>query len=134
MMCEYVEFLEESDDVYRNICVLTILEKGGAELFDMSNMNKSKGKYAQNDSAEHGRFLFLSRHAGNLWLIGLSILLVSILGVMLRWQAALQAGSVGYMLIVGEELEYLLAGLTVLTGCTLLLDYMERAEEKKGAL
>lgn len=105
--------------------------KGGAELFDMLKMNKRKEKYAQSKRVKQDRCLFLTHRAGNLWLIGLSVLLVSILGVMLRWQALLQTGSVGSMLIVGEELEYLLAGLTVLTGCTLLLDYMERMENKK---
>ena len=134
MMCEYARFFEGMCYAHGNICVLATLGKGDDELFDMLKMNKPKGKYAQNDHAKQGRGLFLSRRAANLWLIGLSILLVSILGVMLRWQTALQAGSVGYMLIVGEELEYLLAGLTILTGCTLLLDYMERTEEKKTDL
>ncbi len=107
------------------------LEKGGVEIFGMLKMNNRKRENAQNKRDPKSRCLFPTRRAGNLWLIGLSILLLSILGVWVRWCTAVESGSVGFMLTAGEELEYLMAGLAILTGGALLLDYMERTENKK---
>ena len=97
----------------------------------MLKMNNRQGKNIQNQPAPKGRFLFPTRRAGNLWLIGLSILLGVTIEISVRWHIALGLGAVGYMLTVGEELEYLVAGLTILTGGALLLDYMERTESEK---
>ncbi len=97
----------------------------------MFKMNKKQRKNTQNKQLKRASCLLPTRRAGNLWLIGLSILLFAIVGVFARWYTAVQTGTVGFMLTAGEELEYLVAGLAVLTGGALLLDYMERTEDKK---
>ncbi|MBE6559146.1 MAG: hypothetical protein E7661_09105 [Ruminococcaceae bacterium] len=72
--------------------------------------------------------------SGRLWFIGLTVLLLGVSDVWCRAYEGMRAGAVGMMLHMGYEVECLVAGLAILTGGALLLDYVERRqarEEKK---
>lgn len=62
----------------------------------------------------------------NLWLAGLPFLLLALCDVGVKIHEGIASGAVGFMLHLGYGLECIVAGLAILTGAALLLDYMER--------
>ena len=68
----------------------------------------------------------LTRLAGRLCIIGMIILTLGTFDVAARLYEGFMSGAVGIMLHMGYEIEALMAGGAILTGGTLLLDYMER--------
>lgn len=71
------------------------------------------------------------RLSRRLWCIGGLILLAGTGDVLFRLGDALRSGSVGIMLRLGYDIECLFAGAAILVGGGLLLDYMERKQEKE---
>ncbi len=61
-------------------------------------------------------------------LIGFPVLLAGLADIAVRLHTQIMAGSVGIMLRLGYGLECVVAGLAILVGGMLLLDYMERWE------
>lgn len=72
---------------------------------------------------------YLTRLAARLAWIGLFILSAGICDVGIRLFQGLRQGAVGMMLTLGYDVECLVAGITILTGGVLLLDYLERREK-----
>ena len=72
-----------------------------------------------------------SRRAAHLAWIGLFVLSAGICDVGLRLFQGMRQGSVGMMLILGYDVECLVAGIAILTGGVLLLDYLERRAAMK---
>ena len=70
----------------------------------------------------------LSPRATHLGLMGFPLLLAGIWGIASRLHTLKLTGAVGIMLHLGDEIEYIVAGLCILIGGMLLLDYMERRE------
>ncbi len=80
------------------------------------NHRISPGKFSR--KGKKGSFL--------LRYLGLAILALGSLAVFNAiWQAA-ESGAVGFMLLLGYELECLVAGFAIWIGGGLLLDYLER--------
>ena len=67
-----------------------------------------------------------SRRAAQLAWIGLFILSAGICDVGIRFFQGVRQGAVGMMLTLGYDVECLVAGVAILTGGVLLLDYLER--------
>ncbi len=91
-------------------------------------MNKSKKRSAQKNPVGLWR---PTPAALRLWLVGAVPLLVGIGDVAVRLWSGLQSGAAGLMLALGYDIECLAAGLAILTGGVLLLDYMERKSTHK---
>ena len=64
--------------------------------------------------------------ASNLFIGGLIYLLIGIGSIATRLHTQQAAGAVGAILQLTSDIECILAGLTILIGGVLLLDYMER--------
>lgn len=91
-------------------------------------MNKSNKKSAQKSSVSLWR---PTPAALRLWLLGAVPLLIGILDVAYRLCSGLRRGAVGIMLTLTYDIECLVAGLAILTGGVLLLDYMERKSARE---
>ena len=71
----------------------------------------------------------LAPAAVRLGLIGFPVLLAGLGDIALRLHRSIQGGEAGIMLRLGYDVECIAAGLCILTGGMLLLDYMERREK-----
>lgn len=71
----------------------------------------------------------LMPRASRLGLWGFPFLLLGLCDVAARLHSQVSIGAVGVMLRLSDDLESIMAGLTILVGGMLLLDYMERQND-----
>lgn len=93
-------------------------------------MHKRRKQNQQTPSQPRRRTYGPTRLAGRLWIIGSVILLFGICDVAVRLYDSLDRGATGIMLTLGYDVECLAAGLAILVGGALLLDYAERKQER----
>ena len=62
---------------------------------------------------------------------GFSLLLAGVGVISLELHTMIREGAVGIMLLLGHGVECLVAGLAIVTGGVLLLDYMNRRDGEK---
>lgn len=88
--------------------------------------------FKHNHRTSPGKFTWKARKCSSLLRYsGLGILTLGSLAVFNAiWQAA-ESGAVGYMLLLGYEMECLVAGFAIWIGGGLLLDYLERQNAQK---
>ena len=91
-------------------------------------MHKQNKQNAQNKPSSHPKRYGFSYLSSRLCLIGLPIILLGLCDVAARLHDGVMAGEVGIMLHLSYDLECITAGLAILVGGALLLDYMERKD------
>ena len=72
---------------------------------------------------------FPSPRCWKLLFIGLPILLLGLCDIAVRLHGGLRSGATGMMLLLAYDVECLVAGLAILVGGVLLIDYVERSQE-----
>ncbi len=96
-------------------------------------MHKKRKQRQQTPSPKKGKIYGPTRLAGRLWIIGSVILLSGVCDVAARLYDGIGRGATGIMLTLGYDLECLAAGLAILVGGALLLDYAERKQEREDS-